>query len=44
MNATDLDPNFFLPLWRALVAYFRNYKPLVQASQNLPTNRTGDRA
>jgi hypothetical protein len=30
MNATDLDPNFLLPLWRALVAYFRRYQPLVQ--------------
>jgi len=26
----DLDPNYFLPLWQALVRYFRTYPPLVQ--------------
>lgn len=30
MNVTDLDPNFLLPVWRALVTYFRRYRPLVQ--------------
>lgn len=35
MSATDLDPNFLLPLWRALVGYFRAYPPLVQASPQL---------
>jgi len=31
----DLDPNFLLPLWQAVVAYFRRYRPLVQAEQGL---------
>ncbi|HEV2111620.1 MAG TPA: hypothetical protein VGT99_09730 [Gammaproteobacteria bacterium] len=31
----DLDPNFLLPLWQALVAYFRRYQPLVQAEQHI---------
>jgi hypothetical protein len=35
MNATDLDPNFLLPFWQALVRYFRAYPPLVQGSQQL---------
>lgn len=35
MDAQDLDPNFLLPLWRALVAYFGRYRPLVQAEQQL---------
>jgi hypothetical protein len=29
MSAHDLDPNYFLPLWRSLVSYFRRYQPLV---------------
>lgn len=29
----DLDPNYLLPLWQAVVAYFRRYRPLVQAEQ-----------
>lgn len=29
----DLDPNYLLPLWKAVVAYFRRYRPLVQAEQ-----------
>ena len=33
MNATDLDPNFFLPLWQALVRYFHTYPPVVQSPQ-----------
>lgn len=37
MNATDLDPNFLLPLWQALIRYFRRYRPLIQAPQNLPS-------
>jgi len=32
----DLDPNYLLPVWRALVSYFRRYRPLVQADQRLP--------
>lgn len=35
MNAVDLDPNFLLPLWRALVRYFRAYPPVVHAPQQL---------
>ncbi|HSC48566.1 MAG TPA: hypothetical protein VLG68_10820 [Gammaproteobacteria bacterium] len=31
MHADDLDPNYLLPLWRALVRYFRTYPPLVQS-------------
>ena len=29
----ELDPNYLLPLWRAVVNYFSRYQPLVQASQ-----------
>ncbi len=32
---SDLDPNFLLPLWRALVRYLRAYPPLVQSPQQL---------
>jgi hypothetical protein len=35
MSPFDLDPNFGLPLWRALVRYFRAYPPLVQGPQQL---------
>lgn len=35
MSAYDLDPNYGLPLWRALVHYFRGHPPLVQAPQQL---------
>lgn len=31
----DIDPNFGLPLWQALVRYFRAYPPLVQGQQQL---------
>jgi hypothetical protein len=31
----DLDPNYLLPVWRAVVRYFRRYRPLVQADQHL---------
>jgi hypothetical protein len=31
MHADDLDPNYLLPLWQALVRYFRAYPPLVQS-------------
>ena len=31
----DLDPNFLLPLWQALVAYFRRYHPLIQGDQRV---------
>jgi len=31
MHADDLDPNYLLPLWQALVRYFRTYPPLVQS-------------
>ncbi|HEY4128505.1 MAG TPA: hypothetical protein VGN70_10690 [Gammaproteobacteria bacterium] len=30
----DLDPNFFLPIWRSVVSYFSHYRPLVQADQH----------
>lgn len=39
----DLDPNYLLPLWQAVVAYFRRYQPLVQG-ETLPratVNRQG---
>lgn len=35
MSAYDLDPNYGLPLWRALVHYFRAYPPVVQSPQPL---------
>ncbi|HEY3858506.1 MAG TPA: hypothetical protein VGM47_02710 [Gammaproteobacteria bacterium] len=35
MNATDLDPNFLLPVWQAMVRYLRTYPPVVQAPQQL---------
>jgi hypothetical protein len=35
MSALDLDPNYALPLLRALVRYFSAYPPLVQAPQQL---------
>ena len=31
----ELDPNYLLPLWQAVIAYFRRYQPLVQAEQRL---------
>lgn len=39
MDAHDLDPNFFLPLWQAVVTYFRRHPPLIQAPQRLSTRR-----
>lgn len=39
MNAYDLDPNYLLPLWRALTTYFGRHPPLVQAHGVLPTQR-----
>jgi hypothetical protein len=44
MSATDLDPNFGLPLWRALVRYFRAYPPLVHAPQQLDLPLPRDQA
>ena len=39
----ELDPNYLLPLWRAVVAHFSRYRPLVHANQELdPT--ASDRA
>jgi|GEM_PF-5487201 len=35
MSPFDLDPQYGLPLWRALVRYFRAYPPLVQANPQL---------
>lgn len=35
----DLDPNYLLPLWRAVIAYFRSNPPLVQAEQGLELGR-----
>ncbi len=34
----DLDPNFFLPLWQALVSHFSRYRPLVLADQYTTRN------
>lgn len=31
----DLDPNYLLPLWKAVVAYFRRYRPVIQAEQGI---------
>lgn len=39
MSAQDLDPNYLLPLWRALVAHFGRHPPLVQAHGLLPAER-----
>jgi hypothetical protein len=42
MDAHDLDPHFFLPLWQTLVRYFRAYPPVVQDPQlelSLPRER-----
>lgn len=41
----DLDPNYLLPLWQAVVAYFRRYRPVVQAELALepPKPRPGTR-
>lgn len=35
MSAYDLDPHFLLPLWQALVRYFRAHPPVVHAPQQL---------
>ena len=37
----DLDPNYLLPLWWTVITYFRRYRPLVQAEQQL--NPAGSR-
>jgi len=31
----DLDPNYLLPLWQAVIAYFKRFRPLVQSDQRL---------
>ena len=36
----DLDPNFGLPLWRAIVRYFRVFPPVVQAPQRAVRRRS----
>ena len=36
----DLDPNYLLPLWQAVVAYFRRYRPLIQAEQAMESSRS----
>ena len=41
MYAEDLDPNYLLPLWQALVRYFRAFPPLVQAEFNPPAHTPG---
>ena len=33
----DLDPNYLLPLWQALITYFRRYRPLVHGEQRIET-------
>lgn len=40
----DLDPNYGLPLWQALIRYCRAYPPLVQAPQQPARRRTPSRA
>lgn len=40
----DLDPNYGLPLWKALVRYFRAFPPLVQAPQRPARRRSPTRA
>ena len=35
MSAYDLDPQLLVPLWQALVRYFRAHPPLLQAPQQL---------
>jgi hypothetical protein len=35
MSAQDLDPHFLLPVWQALVRYFRAYPPVVHGPQQL---------
>ena len=40
----DLDPNYGLPLWKALVRYFRAFPPLVQAPQKPARRRIPSRA
>jgi len=36
----DLDPNYLLPLWQALIAYFKRYRPLIQAEQTAEASRS----
>ena len=40
----DLDPNYSLPLWQALIRYFRAFPPLVQSPQRPARRRTQSRA
>lgn len=35
MNTNDLDPHYLLPVWQALVRYFRTHPPVVHAPQQL---------
>jgi len=35
MSSYDLDPNYGLPVWQALIRYFRAFPPLVQKHQQL---------
>ena len=35
----DLDPNYLLPLWQAVIAYFKRYQPLIQAEQAAELSR-----
>ncbi len=46
MNGTDLDPNYSLPLWRALVDYTRRYPSLPHGHHHLaaPKARRRDRS
>jgi hypothetical protein len=37
----ELDPNYLLPLWRAIVSYFSHYRPLVQTNQQLDPPGSG---
>ncbi|MFI4921591.1 MAG: hypothetical protein ACHQAZ_08125, partial [Gammaproteobacteria bacterium] len=42
MNSLDLDPNFLLPLWQAVVSFYSNQPPLVHAYGHEPRPISGD--
>lgn len=35
----DLDPNYLLPLWQAVITYFRRYRPLIHTEQAAELSR-----
>lgn len=40
----ELDPNYLLPLWQAVVSHFSRYRPLMQANQQLDPPGSGSAA